>query len=169
MMNYHLMMVSGIVLLLIFSIVPMFGVAIAFQDYLPAKGILSSKWVGWENFSYMFSLPDSKQIFVNTITIALMKIAAGLVVPFVLRLLNEARLVLFKRTIQTIVYLPHFMSWVILSGILLNMLTLDGLVNQILGWFGQERVLFLPAMRGFGRFSSSATYGKNSASARLFI
>ena len=98
MMNYHLMLVPGIVLLIIFSIVPMFGVAIAFQDYIPTKGILGSKWIGWENFSYMFSLPDSKQIFLNTITIALMKIAAGLIVPFVFALLlNEARIVLFKQ------------------------------------------------------------------------
>ncbi|MBD2871837.1 sugar ABC transporter permease [Paenibacillus sp. IB182493] len=144
------MLIPGAVLLFIFSIVPMFGVAIAFQDYIPTKGIFASEWVGWENFGYMFSLPDSKQIFVNTISIALMKIAAGLVVPFVFALLlNEARIVLFKRTIQTVVYLPHFMSWVILSGILINMLTLDGLVNQILSWFGREPVMFLSSNAWF--------------------
>lgn len=148
--NYHLMLIPGVILLFIFSIVPMFGVAIAFQDYIPTKGIFRSEWVGWENFSYMFSLPDSRQIFVNTISIALMKIAAGLVVPFVFALLlNEARIVLFKRTIQTVVYLPHFMSWVILSGILINMLTLDGLVNQVLGWFGREPIMFLSSNTWF--------------------
>ncbi|MGZ9585628.1 ABC transporter permease [Paenibacillus marinisediminis] len=142
--NYHLMLIPGIILLIMFSIVPMFGIVIAFQDFIPAKGVWGSPWVGLDNFKYMFLLPDSLQIFKNTIIIAISKIVLGLIVPFCFSLLlNEARHVLFKRSIQTIVYLPHFLSWVILSGILINFFTLNGFINGILEFFGFEPIMFL--------------------------
>ncbi|HZG76527.1 MAG TPA: ABC transporter permease subunit [Paenibacillus sp.] len=148
--NYYVMMFPGLAFLLLFSIVPMFGVAIAFQRFIPARGIWGSPWVGWDNFAFMFQLPDSRQIIVNTVVIAVSKIAAGLVVPlFFSLLLNEIRVGWYKRTIQTVVYLPHFLSWVILSGILLNLLTLDGLVNRLLTFFGLEPVMFLASNAWF--------------------
>ncbi|SDW76653.1 sugar ABC transporter permease [Paenibacillus sp. CF384] len=143
-LNYHLMLLPGIIFLILFSIVPMFGIVIAFQDYQPTLGMFHSDWVGWENFTYMFSLPDSKLILVNTLVIAIMKIIAGLIVPFVFALLlHEVFSVKFKRTIQTIVYLPHFMSWVILSGVMINILSLDGIINHIVQFFGFEPIMFL--------------------------
>lgn len=138
------MLLPGIILLILFSIIPMFGIVIAFQKFIPARGIFGSEWIGMENFKYMFILPDSVLIFKNTIVIAVSKIIAGLAVPFLFALLlNEVRHAAFKRSVQTIVYLPHFLSWVILSGILINLLTLDGMVNGILSFMGFEPIMFL--------------------------
>ena len=138
------MLLPGIILLILFSIIPMFGIVIAFQKFIPARGIFGSEWIGMENFKYMFILPDSALIFKNTIVIAVSKIIAGLAVPFLFALLlNEVRHAAFKRSVQTIVYLPHFLSWVILSGILINLLTLDGMVNGILSFMGFEPIMFL--------------------------
>ncbi|RAP73593.1 ABC transporter permease [Paenibacillus montanisoli] len=148
--SYHLMLLPGIIFLILFSIIPMFGILIAFQDYQPTLGLFHSDWVGLENFSYMFSLPDSKLILVNTLVIAIMKIIAGLIVPFLFALLlHEVVSVKFKRTIQTIVYLPHFMSWVILSGVMINILSLDGIINHIIQLFGFEPIMFLQSNHWF--------------------
>jgi len=142
--NYHIMLMPGIALLIAFSVVPMFGIAIAFQDFQPTLGIFRSEWVGWENFEYMFALPDSRSIFVNTLVIASLKIVFGMAAPFFFALLlHEVVSTKFKRIVQTIVYLPHFMSWVILSGILINLLSLEGVVNQVVQWFGGDPILFL--------------------------
>jgi putative aldouronate transport system permease protein len=138
------MLIPGIILLIMFSIVPMFGIVISFQNFIPTKGVWHSPWVGFDNFKYMFLLPDSMQILKNTIVIAISKILLGLIVPFIFSLLlNEVRHVLFKRSIQTIVYLPHFLSWVILSGIFLNFFTLNGFINGLLQWFGIDPIMFL--------------------------
>lgn len=148
--HYHMMLLPGIAFLLVFSVVPMFGIAIAFQDYQPTLGLFRSEWVGWENFDYMFTLPDSRLIFVNTLAIASMKILFGMLVPFVFALmLHEVMNMKFKRFVQTIVYLPHFMSWVILSGILINLLSLEGIINQAIQWFGGESILFLQSNNWF--------------------
>ncbi|WP_274651306.1 ABC transporter permease [Paenibacillus humicola] len=141
--HYYLMLLPGFVWLAIFSIVPMFGLVIAFQDYNPGVGVFHSDWIGFDNFSYMFSLNDSRTIFFNTIFIAVLKIIANLIVPLVFALmLNELRITVFKRWIQTIVYLPHFLSWVILAGILLDILSYTGPVNQVLSLFGVKPILF---------------------------
>ncbi|MBO9607640.1 MAG: sugar ABC transporter permease [Paenibacillaceae bacterium] len=142
--HYHLMMLPGMILLAVFSFYPILGSVIAFKKYLPAKGIWGSPWVGLDNIAYMFQISDSKVILYNTLFIALMKMIAGFVVPLAFALLlNEARVRLVKRVVQTIVYLPHFMSWVLLSVIMLNLLSLRGVVNQFLGLFGIEPILFL--------------------------
>ncbi|MCM3626708.1 ABC transporter permease subunit [Paenibacillus glycanilyticus] len=148
--NYHIMMMPGIALLLVFSVIPMFGIVIAFQDFQPTLGIFHSQWVGWENFNYMFALPDSRVVFVNTVIIASLKIVFGMAVPFTFALLlHEVINMKFKRIVQTIVYLPHFMSWVILSGIMINLLSLDGVVNQAVQLFGGEPVMFLQSNSWF--------------------
>ncbi|MGG4145874.1 ABC transporter permease subunit [Paenibacillus algorifonticola] len=141
----HVMLIPGIVLVLIFSYLPMLGLIMAFQDYKPQLGFLDSEWVGMENFKLMFEYPDARQVIWNTLLIAGIKIVAHLIVPFVFALLlNEVRKMLFKRFVQTLVYLPHFLSWVILGGILLDMLSTDGgLVNQLLAVFGIEPIFFL--------------------------
>ncbi|TLS51823.1 sugar ABC transporter permease [Paenibacillus antri] len=142
--NYHIMLMPGILLLIAFSVIPMFGIVIAFQDFQPTRGIFRSEWIGWENFEYMFALPDSRSIFVNTMVIASLKIVFGMAAPFLFALLlHEVVSTKFKRIVQTIVYLPHFMSWVILSGILINLLSLEGVVNQVVQFFGGDPILFL--------------------------
>ncbi|MCZ8521640.1 MULTISPECIES: ABC transporter permease [Paenibacillus] len=141
--HYYLMLLPGMIWLTLFSIVPMFGIVIAFQDYNPGLGILHSDWIGLDNFRYMFSLGDSGLVFRNTIVIAVMKIIANLFVPLVFSLLlHELRLAVLKRWVQTIVYLPHFLSWVILAGILLDVFAYKGPVNQMLSAFGAEPILF---------------------------
>jgi putative aldouronate transport system permease protein len=141
--HYYFMLLPGFVWLLLISIIPMFGIVIAFQDFNPGRGFFHSEWIGWENFEYMFSLNDTKVIFFNTVFIAVMKIAGNLIVPLVFAImLNELRLMAVKRWIQTIVYLPHFLSWVILSGILLDIFSYKGPVNTLLNLFGADPVLF---------------------------
>ncbi|MEH7014337.1 ABC transporter permease subunit [Neobacillus niacini] len=140
-----MMLVPSLVILAIYSYLPMVGTSIAFQRFIPTKGILGSPWIGWENFEYLFYMPDTKRIIVNTLVIASMKIVAGLVVPITVSLLlNEVRKNVFKKTFQTLVYLPHFLSWVILGGILIDLLSPShGIVNQFLGLFGIGPIFFL--------------------------
>lgn len=141
---YHIMLLPGFVLLILFSIIPMSGIVIAFEKFVPAKGIWGSKWIGLKNFEYMFSLPDSRDIFVNTLVIATAKILCQLIVPILVALLlGEIRTTWFKRTIQTVVYLPHFLSWVILGGIISNMCSLDGLANRVIAGLGGKPIMFL--------------------------
>jgi putative aldouronate transport system permease protein len=138
------MLLPGMIFLAIFSFYPMLGAVIAFKKLLPTKGIWGSPWVGLDNIMYMFQISDSKTVFYNTIFIAVMKIIANLIVPLCFALLlNEARFRYLKRWVQTIVYLPHFISWVLLSVIMLNILALKGSVNQFLGLFGIEPIMFL--------------------------
>jgi putative aldouronate transport system permease protein len=138
------MLLPGYIWLILFNIVPIFGILIAFKDYQPVLGVLGSEWIGLENFKYMFTLNDSKIIFFNTISIAVMKIAAHLIVPVAFALLlHEVRIVIFKRWIQTLVYLPHFLSWVILSGIIIDVFSYTGPLNNMLSMFGVEPILFM--------------------------
>ncbi|GBF77701.1 protein lplB [Paenibacillus sp. 598K] len=141
----HLLLVPGVLAAFIFSYVPMAGIVIAFQKYIPNKGIFHSPWVGWDNFKFMFQYPDIGQIMYNTIFIAVMKIIAGLLVPITISLLlNEIRRETFKRFVQTMIYLPHFLSWVLLGGILIDLLSpSQGIINQMLGWVGIKPIFFL--------------------------
>ncbi len=142
--SYQLMLVPGIVVLLIFIVLPLCGIIIAFQNYVPAKGILGSDWVGLEWFEYIFIMPDGLQIFWNTLIIAVGKIIMGIIIPVIFALfLNEVKNLIFKRTVQTIVYMPYFLSWVILGSIFNTMLSLDGPINQIVQIFGAEPIMFL--------------------------
>ncbi|THF76217.1 ABC transporter permease [Cohnella fermenti] len=141
----HLMLLPGMALLFLFQYIPMIGIVIAFQDFVPTKGFFGSEWVGLQHFDYMLSLPDTTEIIVNTLTIAIMKIVLGLLVPIIFALLlNEIRQSGIKRSVQTMVYFPHFLSWVILGGILIDVLSMNGgAVNRILGWFGLGPYFFL--------------------------
>ncbi|MCQ6561546.1 ABC transporter permease [Paenibacillus mendelii] len=141
----HLMVIPGLILVLIYHYGPMAGITIAFQKFIPAKGFFDSKWIGLENFRYVMSLPDTWQILWNTVYIAVMKIVAGLIVPITVSLLiNEMGKALIKRSVQTLIYLPHFLSWVILGGILIDLLSpSQGIVNQFLGYLGIEPIYFL--------------------------
>ena len=120
--NYHIMVLIGMVWLFFFNIVPMFGIVIAFEDYSPMSGLWHSDFVGMENFTYLFSMSDCKRVIFNTLVIAVAKLILNIIVPLAFALLlNEIRQVKFKKAVQTIVYLPHFLSWVILASVLLEM------------------------------------------------
>jgi putative aldouronate transport system permease protein len=142
----HLMILPGLILIIIFHYLPMAGILIAFQKFIPAKGLFGNqKWIGLDNFRYVFQLPSFYNIMWNTVYISLMKIILGLVVPIVFAiLLNEVRNSGLKRSIQTIIYLPHFLSWVILGGILIDILSpSDGLVNRVIKLLGFQPIFFL--------------------------
>lgn len=140
----YAMISPALVVLAIFHYYPMYGLIIAFQDYNPGVGFSQSPWVGAQNFEFMLALPDFSQIFLNTVVIAVGKIVSVQVVALVFALLlNEIRSTFFKRTVQTFVYLPHFLSWIVLGGILFDILSTQGMVNQILGQLGFPRILFL--------------------------
>ncbi|MFD0674056.1 ABC transporter permease [Cohnella sp. GCM10027633] len=147
----HLMVLPSFLLVLVFSYGPIGGLVIAFQKFSLVKGIFGSKWNGLDNFEYMFNLPDIWQVVRNTVFIAVMKIIAGLIVPIVVALLlNELRKQAFKRWIQTMIYLPHFLSWIILGGVLIDILSpTTGIVNQFLGMFGVEPIYFLGSVHWF--------------------
>ena len=137
------MLFPGMFFLFLFHIIPLGGVIMAFQDFKPIRGILHSEFIGFDNFKQLFILPDFRQIMTNTVVIAVCKIVIGMVaaVAFAV-LLNECRNVRLKRMVQTAVYLPHFLSWVILAKIVLNIFGYTGPINQILGFFGQSPVQF---------------------------
>lgn len=140
----HLMILPGLLFILIFKYMPLGGITIAFKEFLPGKGIWGSPWVGLENFEYMLALPDTKRVMWNTLFIAAAKILINFPVPIIISiLLNEVKNHRFKRSVQTIIYLPYFISWVILAGIIQDLFAKEGLINQFLGIFGAEPVLFL--------------------------
>ncbi|BBI32889.1 ABC transporter permease [Cohnella abietis] len=141
----HLMLIPGVILLLVYNYFPMVGVAFAFQKFIPAQGLFGSKWVGFDNFRYLLQLNDFYQVLWNTFYIATMKILAGQIVPiFIALLLNEMKKAFIKRGVQTLIYLPHFLSWVILGAILVDILSpSEGIINQILQTFGIDPIYFL--------------------------
>lgn len=140
----HLMILPGMIILAIFVFAPLVGSMMAFENYVPAKGLLGSKWVGLENFKFIFSLPDSRQVFLNTLIIAFAKLVLNIIVPVTFAvLLNEIRAKFFKKTFQTIVYLPHFLSWVVLATVITNMFSLEGPFNAVIQAVGGSPIQFL--------------------------
>ncbi|WP_054951594.1 ABC transporter permease [Numidum massiliense] len=142
---FHLMLLPAVVLVLIYSYYPMFGIMIAFKKFSGFQGFFGSPWVGLDNFKYVFMMPEFPLVLRNTLVIATLKIVGNLAVPIVIALLlNEVRISFLKRGVQTLIYLPHFLSWVILAGILKGILSpSNGIVNQLLGLFGVEPIFFL--------------------------
>jgi putative aldouronate transport system permease protein len=147
---YHAMMLPGMFFLIVFSYIPMVGIIMAFQDFVPAKGLWGSKFVGFQHFIYMMQLPDIGKIVGNTMSVAVGKIILGtfMAIAFSI-LLNEIRVKFFKKSVQTIVYLPHFLSWVVLASVVVNMFNLDGSVNQILSMIGLDKINFLGSNQTF--------------------
>lgn len=142
--QYHALVLPGIILIIIFCFVPMCGILIAFQDFVPNKGIFGSSFAGLYWFEYMTKLPNVWNVTKNTFIIAGLKTVLGFPFPIIIALLlNEIRSVKFKKTVQTIMYLPNFLSWVIISGIIMDVFALSGGVNQIIKFLGFEPVYFL--------------------------
>jgi len=147
----HLLLLPAFLITLTYQYFPMLGAVIAFKDYKPWLGIWGSDWVGLEQFRYLFSFPDIKQIMWNTIVIAVQKQILSIVVPVLFALLlNEVSRAAFKKTVQTLVYLPHFLSWVILGGIFVDVLSVQGgIVNRFIGMFGADPIFFLGSNHWF--------------------
>jgi putative aldouronate transport system permease protein len=142
--QYYLMLLPGMIWLVLFSIVPMGGIVMAFENFNPGLGLFQSPWVGMENFKYMFQLSDCRQVIINTLIIAVAKIILNLLVPLVFALLlNEIVNLKFKKFVQTCVYLPHFLSWVIMATIVLGIFGYTGVVNQFIKTFGGQPQLFM--------------------------
>lgn len=141
----YLLAVPGVLYFLIFKYVPMWGISIAFKDFSPYQGIWNSPWVGIEHFERFFSNPDFIHLFRNTLAISLMNLFFYFPLPILLAiLLNELKNELFKKLIQTIVYMPHFFSWVIIAGISFLLLShSEGIINKLLTAAGYAQIDFL--------------------------
>lgn len=146
----YLLLLPVIAYYLVFHYGPMYGVQIAFKDFSPSLGIARSPWVGLQFFNDFFNSYYFTRVLRNTLLISLYSIVFGFPASIILALLlNELRSRLFKRTVQSITYLPHFISLVVVVGMMVNFLSADGLVNQLLASLGLESHLFLQDPRWF--------------------
>lgn len=137
------MLLPGLLYLLIFRYIPIYGLIIAFKDFNIFQGFLNSPWVGLEQFRKVFSNPEFYQVLTNNLIISFYKIIFLFPLPIILAILiNEIKNVVFKRTIQTVIYLPHFLSWTIIYGIFFVVLNSTGIVNQLIKYLGGETVSF---------------------------
>ena len=141
----YLLLLPGVVYYILFKYVPMYGVTIAFKNFNFKKGILGSPWIGLDNFRYLFSQGIFGEVFRNSLVLSLLRLLFGFPFPIILALmLNEFRGQHYKRFVQTLIYLPHFISWVILGGILINFLSPSwGIINQLIKQMGGTPIFFL--------------------------
>lgn len=141
----YVMLLPAVILALIFNYAPMGGLVMAFQNYKPWLGITGSEFVGLDNFKQIFEFKESYQAIINTFIIAVSKMVLGLIFPIIVALLlNEVHNMGLKKGIQTLVYLPHFLSWVTVAGMLRDILGMDGIVNLFLKKvFGMDPIFFL--------------------------
>ncbi len=141
----HIMLLPAVGLLFVYSYLPLFGNVMAFQRFRPNLGFFRSEWIGLANLRYIFTLPDTMQVLWNTFFIAIMKIVIGIIIPvLVALLLNEMHNIRYKRIVQTVIYFPHFLSWVILSGIFIDILSpSQGIIGRTFTAVGLEPIFFL--------------------------
>lgn len=139
-----LLVTPGLAFFLVFHYLPMFGLVLAFKEFRLSAGILGSEWSGLENFSRLFGGEDFPNALRNTVVISFLRLLFGFFAPIALALmLNEIRVSWYKRTVQTVTYIPYFLSWVILGGIFLMIFSQSGPVNQIAQLFGVSAIEFL--------------------------
>lgn len=141
----YFLLLPVVIWLIVYSYVPLYGIILAWKDYSPSKGIWGSPWVGWEHFEYMFSGPKFLEAFYNTIKISAIKLVVLFPMPLILALLiNEVRATGYRRLVQTLTYMPHFVSWVILGGLFKSFLSPEtGALNQLLESIGLKKVAFM--------------------------
>lgn len=140
----HLMVIPALILLIIFCYLPMVGLVISFQHYIPTKGFFGSNWVGFDNYKYLFSIRDFKLILRNTVVISVGKIFGGMLFSvFFAVSLSELKSKFVQRSSQIMVFFPYFLSWVILGGIFIDILSVNGSINKILATLGLEPIFFL--------------------------
>ncbi len=156
--NYdmYLLLIPSLCYILLFNYVPLYGILIAFKDYNmfaganPLQAMTNSPWIGFENFIRLFGSLEFKRIFSNTLIISFYKISFLFPAPIILALLlNEVKSLYFKRGLQTIIYLPHFISWAVVSGIFITLLGSTGIVNNLIKEMGGEPIMFLMDKRFF--------------------
>lgn len=141
----YALVAPAVILVAMYSYGSMTGIVIAFQKFIPTNGLFGSLWIGLQNFRTLFSLPNIWNVIRNTLLISVLKMIGGVLVPVTFALLlNELRNVYFKRVLQTMVYLPNFLSWVIMAGIFIDILSpSSGIVNQMLSLVGIKPIFFL--------------------------
>lgn len=138
------MVIPGVVLVFIFCYVPMYGAAMAFQNYNPVKGVFGSEWVGLKYFQMFFSNPYCWRLFRNTFLLGFFSLLWSFPAPIILALLlDQLPFLRFKKTVQTISYFPHFISAVVIVGLVKEFASIDGVLNQITGLFGTQAVSFM--------------------------
>lgn len=147
----YLMCIPGLVYLIVFHYVPMYGIMMAFQNFSFKKGIFGSPFNDFANFKELFGSQIFYRVLRNSLFLSITRLIFSFPVPIILALLiNEIRSKVFKRTAQTLMYLPHFLSWVVLGGIVVNMLSMtDGLVNDLIAASGGEKINFLGSVDWF--------------------
>ena len=149
---------------LIFCYIPMMGNIIAFFDYIPGRSLFECDFIGFKNWIDFFSLPDMWRVFRNTLVISGLSMTIGFVMPIIFALLlNEIHHTLFKKVIQTISYLPYFISWVVVASILFTLLGTEGNINSLLMHFGwiQKPISFLNEKNYFWGILTSANIWKD--------
>ncbi|MEG6613541.1 ABC transporter permease subunit [Pseudoclostridium thermosuccinogenes] len=140
----YLLLLPGVAFYIIFSYIPMYGVTLAFKQFIIKKGILGSPWVGFRNFEYILGEPEFWKVFKNTLIISFGRIITGFPVPIIFAILfNELREGAYKKGLQTVYTFPHFLSWVIIAGIVRNLFSNDGAINNLLFLLGAEKYNFL--------------------------
>lgn len=149
--DLYVMALPALLFLLIFKYVPMYGVIIAFKDYNLIQGVMNSPWVGLQHFRELFMFDEFPQVVRNTLIISMIKLIFGFPAPIVLALLlNELILPRFKRIVQTVTYVPHFISWVVVGGIVIDLLSPNtGIVNKVIQALGFQPVFFMSDERWF--------------------
>lgn len=153
-----LLMVPGLLYYVVFRYIPMYGVTIGFKDFNFMKGIVGSPWVGMKHFRYMLSTPSFRQVFGNTLVLGFLKLLVGFPIPIIFAiLLNELMRIRFKKVVQTVSYLPHFLSWVVLGGLFFQFFSQAGPINAIVRALGLKPVSFLTDPGSF-RFVLVSTY-----------
>ncbi len=141
----HFMLIPALIVTFIYSYLPMFGIVMAFQKFVPLRSFWRSKFIGFKNFDYIFKMPEFERVLMNSLFLSVMKIIVGLVVPLLLAILiNEVVFSPLKRTIQTSIFLPYFLSWAVLGGMIQEVFSLNGPVNTLLsGVLGMDKIFFM--------------------------
>ena len=151
--NYwlYLFLIPGLVYMYMFKFRPIYGLQIAFKDFSLVKGIWDSEWVGLEHFMALFKSVSFTRVFRNSIVTSILRLLWGFPIPIILALaLNEIRHVGYKRVAQTVLYLPHFVSWVVIAGILTGLLSQStGVINSLIEACGGEKIAFLTSPKWF--------------------
>lgn len=147
----HVMLIPAVLFTTVFAYLPIFGLVMAFQDFKPLMGFRESPFVGLKQFQYIFTMPSFRTAFVNTMIISFFKIVLSILVPLILSLmLNEVTKSWFKRSVQTIVFIPYFFSWAILAGMILEIFAYDGIINNtMMHLFGMDPTAFLVSNKYF--------------------
>ena len=160
----YILLLPCVLYFIIFNYVPMYGLVLAFKDFKFSKGIIGSPWVGLENFKYLFGLDRFYEVLRNSLFLSGLKLVFYFPIPIFLALaMNEIPFILYKRATQTMVYLPYFISWVVIGGILVNLLSPSwGPVNMIIKSLGMEPVFFMGDAKYFRGIAIVSHIWKNA-------